>query len=83
VETEVAAAKIGVVVKRGKDLVRDLVVDMENQVVNHGLLHPAINTREALRAPGAPINDKESVLKAIQLPILEVANTNTTTKEFG
>ena len=82
-ETEVAAARIGVVVKRARDPARDQMVDMENQVVNHGLPRPAINTREALRAPGAPINDKESVLKAIQLPILEVANTNTTTREFG
>jgi len=73
VETEVAAAKIGVVVKRARDPARDQMVDMENQVVN-GLHRPAINTREALRAPGAPINDKESVLEAIQLPML---------KEFG
>jgi hypothetical protein len=83
VEKEAAAARMRVVVKKGKDPVKGQVVDTGNQVVSPGLLFPAMSTKEALRAPGAPINDKESVLKAIQQPILEVANTNTTTREFG
>jgi hypothetical protein len=70
VEKEAAAAKIKVVVKRVKDPAKNQVVDMENQVVSRGLLLPAINTKEALRVPGASVSDQESILEATQLPIL-------------
>ena len=70
VEKKAAAARIGVVEKRAKDPVKDQVVDMENQVVSRGLLLPAINTKEALRVPGASVSDQENALEATQLPIL-------------
>ena len=66
-EKEVAAARIGVVVKRAKDPAKDQVVDMENQVVSRGPLLPAINTKEALRVPGASAKDQESALEEAKL----------------
>ena len=67
---EAAVAKIKVAAVKAKDPVKDQVVDMENQVVSRGLLLPAINTKEALRVPGASVSDQESALEATQLPIL-------------
>ena len=70
-EKEAATERIRVVKKKWtKNPVKDQVVDMENQVVSRGLLFPAINTKEALRVPGASLGDQESILEATQLPIL-------------
>ena len=66
-EKEAAAARIRVVVKRAQDPVKDQVVDMENQVVSRGLLLPAINTKEALRVPGASVSDQENDLEEAKL----------------
>jgi hypothetical protein len=66
-----AAAKIKVVVKRGKDPTKDQVVDMGSQVVSRGLLLPAINTKEVPRVPGASISGQENVLEETELLLLE------------
>ena len=66
-EKEAAAAKIKVVAVRAKDPVKDQVVDMENQVVNRGLLLPAINTKEALRVPGVSVKGQESAFEEVKL----------------
>ena len=55
------------VVERGKDPAKDQVVDMENQVVSRGLLLPAINTKEALRVPGASVSVQENALEEAKL----------------
>ena len=69
-EKKAAATRIRVVEINAKNPVKHQVVNMGNRVVSHGLLLPAINTKEALRVPGASLGDQESILEATQLPIL-------------